>query len=116
MSELRLYVDEDAEETAVVRGLRSRGVDVVTAADVNLHGVEDAEQLAFAVNQSRTIYTLNVGDFARLHYIYLRSGKSHSGIIVIPERRYSIGEKIRRIAELVARVSSEEIINRMEYL
>ena len=30
MSEVRLYVDEDAGETAVVQGLRARGIDVLT--------------------------------------------------------------------------------------
>ena len=29
MSEVRLYVDEDAGENAVVQGLRARGVDVL---------------------------------------------------------------------------------------
>ena len=30
MSEVRLYADEDAGETAVVQGLRARGFDVVS--------------------------------------------------------------------------------------
>ena len=30
MSEVRLYLDEDAEENAVVEGLRARGVDLLT--------------------------------------------------------------------------------------
>jgi hypothetical protein len=30
MNRVRLYVDEDACETAVVEGLRARGVDVLT--------------------------------------------------------------------------------------
>ncbi len=30
MSQVRLYVDEDAEEHAVVQGLRARGVDLLT--------------------------------------------------------------------------------------
>jgi hypothetical protein len=35
---------------------------------------------------------------------------------VIPEQRYSIGEKIRRLAQLVRTLSAEELENRMEYL
>jgi hypothetical protein len=29
MSDIRLYVDEDASEHAVIRGLRARGVDIL---------------------------------------------------------------------------------------
>lgn len=35
MSEVRLYVDEDAGESAVVQGLRARGFDVLTAIEAN---------------------------------------------------------------------------------
>jgi hypothetical protein len=116
MSEIRLYVDEDAEEMAVVRGLRLRGIDALLTRDVGQLSAVDETQLAFAVSQSRSIYTLNLGDYARLHREYLQAGLNHFGIIVIPEQRYSIGEKIRRIAELVARTSAEEIIDQIVYL
>lgn len=36
MSLLRLYFDEDAMDGDVVRGLRSRGIDVVTATDARM--------------------------------------------------------------------------------
>ena len=36
MSRLRLYLDEDAMDGDLVRSLRSRGIDVVTAADAGL--------------------------------------------------------------------------------
>jgi len=35
MTPVRLYVDEDAGEHAVVCGLRARGVDVLTAVEAN---------------------------------------------------------------------------------
>ena len=116
MSEVRLYVDEDAGENAVVQGLRARGVDVLTTIEANQCGATDREQLAFAVQQRRTIYTFNVGDFARLHREYLQEGIDHNGIIVLPDQRCSVGEKIRRLAGFISRVSSEEMVNRMEYL
>jgi hypothetical protein len=58
----------------------------------------------------------NAGDFARLHRECLQQGGDHNGIIVLPDQHYSIGEKIRRLASFVNRVTSEEMINRMEYL
>lgn len=116
MSALRLYFDEDSSERAVIRGLRARGFDLLTAKEAGQLTTTDPEQLDFAVQMARAIYTLNVGDFALLHREYLSEGKEHSGIIAIPEQRYSIGEKIRRLAELLSTVQAEEMRNRMEYL
>ncbi len=116
MSEVRLYMDEDAGEHAVVQGLRARGIDVLTTIEADRCGTTDGEQLAFAVEQGRAIYTFNVGDFARLHRERLQQGVGHSGIIVLPDQRHSVGEKIRRLAAFVSRVTAEEMINRMEYL
>lgn len=96
MSSVRLYVDEDASETAVVEGLRGRGFDVLTTLEAGNAGANDAEQLEFATQSDRCIYTFNVGDFARLHQTFLQQQKEHAGIVVIPEQRYSIGEKIRQ--------------------
>jgi hypothetical protein len=105
MSEVRLYVDEDAGEAAVVQGLLARGFDVLTTADADRLGATDPEQLRFAAEHGRAIYTFNASDFARLHSEYLQNGIDHAGIIVIPEQRYSIGEKIRRLAGLLSGMS-----------
>jgi hypothetical protein len=109
-------VDEDAEQIAVVDGLRLRGIDALTSEEADRLTASDSEQLAVAASLSRAIYTFNIRDFARLHRDYLQSGKSHYGIIAIPKERYSIGGKIRRIAELAARLSAEGMVNRFEYL
>jgi len=46
----------------------------------------------------------------------LRQNKIHAGIIIIPDQRYSIGEKVRRLASFVSRTSAEVMINRLEFL
>ena len=116
MSQIQLYVDEDAAEQAVVDGLRQRGVDVRTVFEVGLNELPDEEQLEFAVANGFALYSLNVGDFARLHQEYLRSGMTHSGILVIPRQRYSIGEKIRRLVAFVTSTTAEEMRDRFEFL
>lgn len=116
MNAVRLYFDEDAGENAVVLGLRARGIDVLTTREANQIGASDPNQLEFATRQGRSIYTFNVGDFARLHLDYLSRGNEHAGIIVIPDQRYSVGEKIRRLAGFISRVTPTDMINRMEYL
>jgi len=77
MTVVRLYVDEDASESAVVAGLRARGVDLVTTVEANRCGASD---------------------------------------VVIPEQRYSIGQKVRRLAAFVQASSVESMANRIEFL
>ncbi len=116
MSQIRLYIDEDAADHAVVKGLRDRGIDVLTALEAGMSSATDEEQLAFAVAQDRTLYTLNVGDFCRLHADSLAAGTDHAGILVIPRQRYSIGEKIRCVIGHIDSVSAEEMRNRLDFL
>ena len=116
MAVVRLYVDEDASEAAVIVGLRARGVDVVTTVEAKRCGTLDAEQLEFATKQERVIYTFNASDFARLHREYLQQGRFHAGIVVIPEQRYSIGEKVRRLAAFVYSSTAESMVSRIEFL
>jgi predicted nuclease of predicted toxin-antitoxin system len=116
MSRIRLYIDEDAAERAVVEGLRRGGVDAITVLEAGRAKDTDEEQLAFAANEARVVYTFNVDHFSRLHRDFLSSGREHAGIVVIPRQRYSTGEKIRRLLSLVDDVTAEEMKNRLEYL
>ena len=54
MSSIRYYVDEHVGK-AVVRGLRQRGVDVVTVVEAGMLSATDEAQLAFAVKAGRVI-------------------------------------------------------------
>ena len=88
----------------------------MTTLEAGQCGATDPEQLAFAVKQGRAIYTFNVGDFAKLHRQYLVQSIDHFGIIVIPDQRYTIGEKVRQLAGFIRQVTAEEMISRMEFL
>jgi flavorubredoxin len=114
--EIRLYIDEDAMARALVQGLRARGVDVTTVIDEGLNERDDNAQLERATQQHRVIYTFNVGDFCKLHRDYLAAGKSHAGIIVVYRQRYSVGEQIRRLIELMETKSPEEMRDRLKFL
>lgn len=116
MTSIRLYVDEDASESAVIVGLRARGVNLLTTVEAGRLGTSDVDQLAYAMEQGRAIYTLNASDFAQLHREVLAGGRSHAGIIVIPEQRYSIGEKIRRLAAFVHSKTAESLKDHIEFL
>lgn len=113
---IRLYCDEDSERHAFVLSLRRRGVDMITALESGMTGKTDEEQLEFAAAQGQTIYSFNMGDFCRLHARWVGEQRSHAGIVVARQQRYSIGEQIRRILKLVAARTAEEMHNRLEFL
>lgn len=79
---IRLYFDEDSMRRSLVRALRARGVDVITALDAGMIEREDAEHLDYATEQGRVLCTFNVGDFYGLHSDYVAQGKPHAGIIL----------------------------------
>jgi len=111
-----LYVDEDAMDKDLVRALRSRGVDVISALDAGMIERKDEEHLRYATAQGRVLYTFNVGDFCRLHVAFLAQGKSHAGIILAGQQRYTAGDQMRRLLRLIATKSPEEMRNQVEFV
>ncbi len=51
----------------LVRALRARGVDVLTALEAGKIERADSEHLEHATVQNRVLYSFNIGDFYRLH-------------------------------------------------
>ena len=100
----------------VVRGLRSRGIDVVTAADAGMIRRKDEDHLRLATVQSRALYSFNVGDFHEIHTAWTASGRNHCGIVLTQQQRHSAGEQIRRLLRLIGAVSAETMRNREEFL
>jgi len=88
---------------------------VLTAIDAGRLGQEDEEQLEFAVQEERVLYTYNVAHFYQLHTAWLTQGRSHSGIILVAQT-FGIGEQLRRTFKLVANRSAEAMINQIEFL
>lgn len=77
---------------------------------------DDIDQLEHAAEEGRAIYTFNVGHFCQLHTEYIAQGKSHAGIIVVYRQRYSIGEQIRRLSNLINTKPAEEMSNHLHFL
>ncbi|MBE0542937.1 MAG: DUF5615 family PIN-like protein [Verrucomicrobia bacterium] len=113
---VRLYLDEDSSDLDLLRALRMRGVEVVSAIESGMDGQPDTEQLNWAASHGRAIYSSNRGDFCRLHSEMMRSGQRHAGIILVPQQRYSIGEQTNRLLRLIKTLTAEEMENRLEFL
>lgn len=99
-----------------MHALRARGMDVTSAFDAGMIGRSDTAHLDYATTHGRVLYTSNLGDFHRLHTSYLLQGKTHAGIILARQQRYSVGEQARRLLRLVATKSAEEMKNNVEFL
>lgn len=113
---IRLYLDEDSSDTDVITALRMRSVDVLSVSDCAMRGHTDEEQLHWATEHQRVLYSLNRGDFYRIHTDLLRNGQSHSGIILGVQQRYSVGEQMHRLVRIIHRLTAEDMINRIEFL
>ncbi|MGA1411713.1 MAG: DUF5615 family PIN-like protein [Prochlorotrichaceae cyanobacterium] len=116
MSKIGLYLDEDMMSHSLVQALQTRGVDVTTALEQSREGLSDEEQLKWAASQYRVICTGNVADFVQLHRQFLEAGDNHSGILIIPQQQYSIGDCLRGIMQLVISKTAEEAKNELYFL
>lgn len=101
---------------ALVRALRTRGIDVVTALDEGMIERPDADHLALASSLGRVLFTFNVGDFLRLHAEVLAAGGHHSGLALAAQQRFGTGELMRRIVRMFSTRSAAEMVDRVEFL
>lgn len=86
-SKIRFYTDEHVSE-AVVRGLRQRGVDVLTVFEAGMLGAPDQDHLQKAREEARVVFTQD-DDFLRL----AASAAEHAGVVYVPQQT-PIGEII----------------------
>lgn len=109
MTSVRYYTDEHVA-AAVIRGLRQRGIDVLSVPEAAMMGATDEAHLAFALTQKRVLFTQDT-DFLRL----ARAGMQHAGIVYAPQRT-SIGELIRGLVLIHQVLEAEDMIDQVEYL
>jgi hypothetical protein len=116
MSQVRLYLDEDAMRRALVVGLGARNVDVLTAAEAGMINRRDEDHLSAATTSGRALYTYNTADYCSLHNLWTSLEKNHGGIIVVPQQHFSIGGELRRTLRLISGRTAEQMQNRLEFL
>ncbi len=113
---LRLYLDEDAMDDGFRDALRAQGIDVRTAGEEGTEGYSDEQQLLYAKALGRVIYSFNRGGFMALHTRFLTEGTSHGGIILAPQRRFSVGEQLRRLLLIIDAKQAEEMEDQVIFL
>ncbi|NET52890.1 MAG: hypothetical protein F6K09_30735 [Merismopedia sp. SIO2A8] len=108
-----LYLDEDVN-VLIADLLRARGFDAITTRDAEQLHATDAEQLAYAVSQSRTIVTHNRTDFEELVQSYFDSGQTHYGVIFAVRRPPQ--EIAQRLLAILNQTTSDEMENQVRYI
>ena len=91
---IRLYLDEDSMDRALVRALRAREVDVLTAVEVGLIATPDSQHLSYASDKDRVLFTYNLVTSAPPRLVDPR-GRQHSG-------SSARSSKVTRLAKLFA--------------
>ena len=110
MSErLKFYTDEHVSNS-VLKGLRLRGVDVMTTREAEMLGASDEEHIALAKREGRVIFTQD-DDFLRLH----SKGIKHSGI-VYAHQRTPIGDIVRGLMLICQILESDDMESHLEFL
>lgn len=111
---VRFLMDQHVRR-AVTEGLRSRGVDVVTAFEDSSHELPDSELLDRATDLQRVLFSQDDDLLAEAQRRQLE-GIGFAGVVYGHQLKVSIGTCIRDL-ELIAKVCEpEELANRVEFL
>ena len=109
MTAVRYYTDEHVAQ-AVIRGLRQRGIDVLTVPEAGMMGASDEDHLELAAKLGRVIFTQDA-DFLRLATV----GANHAGIVYAAQHA-RIGDIVRGLFLIHQVLSAEEMMLAIEYL
>lgn len=114
-----MLLDAHFSGRAIGTALTARGHDVL-ALDANLlsKALRDPEVLALATSEGRVLVTVNVKDFMPLVHRWLRAGRSHAGLILVPSRvkNEDFGPLISGIRALLADTKAADWIDRVAWL
>jgi predicted nuclease of predicted toxin-antitoxin system len=111
---IRLYMDENVIGS-ITRGLRQRGVDVLTVLQDGRTGITDTEVLDRATELDRVLFTYD-DDFLREAAVRASMQQHFVGISYAHQNRISIGQCVDQL-ELIAHAGNpEDFVNRVEYL
>jgi len=110
---IELYLDEDVD-VLIAQLIRARGFVVITTQEAGQLRHSDAEQLAYAVSQHKTLLTHNRADFEALAQTYGATGQHHDGIILAVRRPPR--EIARRLLRILNTVTAEDMHNHVRYI
>jgi hypothetical protein len=113
MAKIALLLDEDVRPM-LGEILRQRGYDTIHVLDAGRAGKSDAEQLAYAVSQQRTILTHNIRHFRLLNQKYHEEDRQHFGILL--SAQVPLRDLLRRALQFLGRHTANELRNNVLWL
>jgi hypothetical protein len=111
---LSFYFDQHAP-AAIARGLRLRGIDVLTAYDDRTNQWPDEQLLLRATELCRILFSQDE-DLLALAHKFQSENKFFSGLIYAHQMRISIGRSIADLELIANALSLEEMANHVEFL
>jgi hypothetical protein len=110
---LSAYADEHVK-SAIVEGLKRRGMDIVTAQERGQRRTDDEILLRTATMEARLLLT-NDTDFLRIHSAWMKAGGQHTGIVYWPQERL-IGVVIARVHQYALQTTPQEALNVVKFV
>jgi len=110
---IQLFLDEDVH-SGLAHALRQRGYDAIHAQELERKGRSDLDQLLFAIEQERCLFTFNVKDFVILHNVQAKAQQEHWGIIV--SKQLPFRATLSRLLRSIQSTSKETMKNYLEFL
>jgi predicted nuclease of predicted toxin-antitoxin system len=108
LGNLRFQLDEHMDH-AIARGLRRRGIDVITTSEAGLLGSSDTTQLAHAHSTGRIMVTQD-RDYIDLHY----ASVPHSGIVFCGQSTRSVGDVIEILIIINEAFEPSDLLGKLE--
>lgn len=107
---IRFLLDEHVPR-AIARGLRNRGVEVLTVGDADLLSATDELIVEYAFTEGYVIFTQDE-DFLRIH----SQNVEHAGIVYSKQGRRTFGELVQFLKLIADCITEEEMVGAIEYV
>jgi len=99
----------------IVRGLRVRGIDVLTAFEDQVHRLPDDQLLARATELGRVLVTQD-DDLLGIAHRWQAAGRGFSGVIYCHQLNITIGRAIADLEVLALCCTAEEFVGTVQFL
>lgn len=107
---VKFYMDEHVHP-GIVKALKKRGIDVLTAQQAGMLDVDDDEHLQLAASQGRVIFTQD-DDFLDEQW----TGKINHNGIAYTHQSTPMGQIIEGLILIYEAITEEEMKNHVEYV
>ncbi len=115
---MKLYLDDDTIDPALVLALRRAGHDVRTPAEAGLRGAKDPVHYRRAIREGRSLLSRNYDDFKKLHDLVREAQGRHPGVLVVrndgPKRHnmkpHDVVRALRKLEDAGAPIADEYTI------